>query len=239
MEELSINIVALKNEEVNLEQIYNILCRNKQELDLIVSKLALSGMAKVSVQNILKKCEADLESLCKCTKKFKNNYSEILTNYENTEKIILQTNVNDIRGIHIVKTEIANPTDVTRADNVDKEQEFIDNYEYTYAEDNIQVPIDIKFLDKNSCLAMADRIIAEHGENGKCNGMSRKRIAKELYAHAIGYYTGSALEGAGLDSDFVEGLMTSGEVADIGIGDGLELHYNIIWYWMDPFKLVD
>lgn len=64
---------------------------------------------------------------------------------------------------------------------------------------NIQVPIDIKFLNKNSCLAMADRIIAEHGENGECNGMSRKRIAKELYAHAIGYYTGSALEGAGLD----------------------------------------
>lgn len=35
---------------------------------------------------------------------------------------------------------------------------------------------------------MDDRIIAEYSEDRVCNGMDRKRIVKELYAHAIGYY---------------------------------------------------
>ncbi|MBD5095542.1 MAG: hypothetical protein HDT40_00810 [Lachnospiraceae bacterium] len=138
--------------------------------------------------------------------------------------------------------EIANPTDATPEDGKSAEerrQEFVDNYDYTYYEDNIAVPINIEFLDKNTCLIMAERIIAEHGEDGMCNGMNKKRIAKELYAHAIGYYTGTALEGYGIDGDLVQSLMESGEVADIGLGDGLDTHYNLIWWFMDPFKLVD
>lgn len=114
---------------------------------------------------------------------------------------------------------------------------FIDNYEYTYSEDNIKVPISPEFLDKDYCMAMAQRIMDEHGEDGKCNGMSVRRMAKELYAHALGYYAGSALQEMGFDGDFIDGLLTSGVDADLGLGDGLEVHYNLLWYWMDPFDL--
>ena len=80
---------------------------------------------------------------------------------------------------------------------------------------------------------MAERIIAEYGENGTCNGMDKERIAKELYAHAIGYYAAESLENCGLDGDFIQGIKESGEVADIGLGDALDMHYNVIWYLSD------
>lgn len=106
---------------------------------------------------------------------------------------------------------------------------MVAQYEYSYSKDNITVPIDIRFLNKKTCLDMAERIIAEHGENGTCNGMDKKRIAKELYAHAIGYYSASTLEKLGIDGDFVQGVKESGEVADIGLGDDLDIQYNIVW----------
>ncbi len=45
----------------------------------------------------------------------------------------------------------------------------------------LSIPAVIDFLDKKNCLAEADRIIKER----KIEGMSRLKIAKEIYFHAV------------------------------------------------------
>ncbi len=56
--------------------------------------------------------------------------------------------------------------------------------------------------------------------------------------HALGYYFASDLESLGVDNDFIQGIQKSGEVTDIGKGDGLEAWYHILWYWMAPFDII-
>ncbi|MDO5127346.1 MAG: hypothetical protein Q4D54_06330 [Eubacteriales bacterium] len=133
---------------------------------------------------------------------------------------------------------VSEPTDATPGDeDTSSEDDFVNGCQYTYSDDNIQVPISIEFLDKENCMAMAERIMEEHGQDGKCNGMTVRRMAKEIYAHALGYYFATDLQSLGIDNDFLQGMAESGVVADLGLGDGLDVHYNILWYWMDPFDL--
>lgn len=132
---------------------------------------------------------------------------------------------------------LADPTDATPSDDYMSPEEYVAKIDYEYDEDNIRVPITYEFLDKDYCMEMAKRIMEEHGDDGKCNDMSTRRIAKEIYAHALGYFFASDLQSFGIDSDLIQGIEESGEVADVGKGDGLEAWYNILWYWMDPFDV--
>lgn len=178
------------------------------------------GSAFSTVASSLKKESSNLENL-----RYKIDFAytkleESVNNYIKTENGIKET-------IIIYKKSESSEQ---KNENSNEDNSTIETYNYTYSEDNIKVPIDTQFLDKNACLEMAERIIAEHGENGKCNGMSKKRIAKELFAHAVGYYTAETLINLGIDLDFIQGISESGEDADIGLGDGLDVHYNLIWY---------
>ncbi len=225
---LQINAVKLNDIATNVieRELQSFLC-TKQDLCNMFPQIesTFSGIETQfhhAINNIMK--------LSDCLKRISDKYTSVEERLVDLAKCTKNT------------PEIANPTDATPEDGKsanEKRQEFVDNYEYTYSQDDIAVPIHIEFLDKNTCLAMAEKIIEEHGSDGQCNGMSKKRIAKELYAHAIGYFAGAALEGYGIDGDIVQDIMESGEVANIGLGDGLDLHYNLIWFFMDPLKLVD
>lgn len=157
--------------------------------------------------------------------------------YERTDSkyIIANSGSNDDKNSD--NAPIADPSDATPSDDYTSPADYVATVEYEYSEDNIRVPISVEFLDKEYCLEMANRIIEEHGDNGKCNDMSARRIAKEIYAHALGYYFASDLEFLGVDNDFIQGLLEEGEVADVGKGDDLEAWYHIFWYWMDPFDI--
>ena len=110
------------------------------------------------------------------------------------------------------------------------EMEYVNGgWDYSYSKSNIAVPMKAMYLSKLQCLAFASYVIGAHGNFFTCNGMGRIRIASELYAHAIGYYSSSALYGIGLKAEWINDIKNCGSVADIGLGDGLDLAYSLIW----------
>jgi hypothetical protein len=104
------------------------------------------------------------------------------------------------------------------------------NIEYSYSKDNIAVPMQPKYMSKLACLGFAINIINTEGNHFTCNGMDAERIAAELYAHALGYYSSSVLENMGLKSQWISDIKQCGSVADIGLGDGLGPIYQLIWH---------
>lgn len=112
----------------------------------------------------------------------------------------------------------------------EEEMTYVDGgWNYSYSKSNIAVPMKAMYLSKLQCFAFASYVIGAHGNFFTCNGMGRIRIASELFAHAIGYYCSSALYGIGLKAQWIKDIKDCGSVADIGLGDGLDLAYSIIW----------
>ncbi|SEQ38341.1 hypothetical protein SAMN02910289_01902 [Lachnospiraceae bacterium RM5] len=105
-------------------------------------------------------------------------------------------------------------------------------WDYKYSKNNIAVPIKKMYLSKNVCTAFAISVIATHRAHWystTVNGMGVIRIASELYAHALGYYSASLLKKIGVKASIVDDIRECGSVADIGLGDGLDLTYSLIW----------
>ncbi|MDD6328630.1 MAG: hypothetical protein Q4D54_06190 [Eubacteriales bacterium] len=98
-----------------------------------------------------------------------------------------------------------------------------EQYTYMCTDGAIHVPAHIDLLDRNTCVLLAERAILDHGQNGEFGGMSRTRIAKEMYAHVVMYY----------DTSWVGDNVISEHagVADINLGDGFvfEAAYETIW----------
>lgn len=130
-------------------------------------------------------------------------------------------------------------------DDEDKRDEFIDNFDYQYnAESSVVAHINVspEFLNKDYCLALAKRMIEEHGVDGLIDGMDAERIAAEIYGHTIGYYMGygmntillGKLEGCGiigLDQigQLANSFEYSGVVADINANDPYAQEYLQMW----------
>lgn len=104
-------------------------------------------------------------------------------------------------------------------------------FSYTYSQNNIRARVRKSYLSRSVCLAFAEQVIREHGSKRfqTCNGMGLVRIASELFAHAIGYYSASILKKAGLKNSVIKNIRAHGKYADIGLGDGMDLAYAIIW----------
>ena len=102
-------------------------------------------------------------------------------------------------------------------------------WNYTYSKKNIAVPMQKKYLSRTVCLAFADYVVRKNGNGFFVNGMGRIRVAKELFAHAVGYYAASVLKKAGLKAAVIDDIRSCGSVADIGLGDGLDIAYEIVW----------
>lgn len=102
-------------------------------------------------------------------------------------------------------------------------------FSYSYSKNNIRARVNASYLSRTVCIAFGTQVVMEHGKWGFCNGMSVLRIARELFAHAVGYYAASALKKAGVKSDFINDIRKCGQYADIGLGDGLEAAYLIVW----------
>lgn len=171
----------------------------------------------------------------------------ILVKYNDTDaRVLTFGNPLPVRGPSSVDENSAG--DDSQTDSMD---DFIQNVDYQYNPDSIvnvvlQVPISPEFLNRKYCLAMAERMIAEHGEDGKVDGMSADRIAAEIFAHALGYYWGQGELSLNLPSNFfitaylnelAEGCVTSGDVADINKDDEGAWLYQTLWYMnaLNPF----
>lgn len=104
-------------------------------------------------------------------------------------------------------------------------------FSYTYSKRNIRAKVYKKYLTRSVCLAFAEQVIWQHGNRitQMCNGMGIVRIAAELFSHAVGYYSASLLKKTGLNSMTINDIRNCGKYADIGLGDGLDLAYIVIW----------
>ena len=104
-------------------------------------------------------------------------------------------------------------------------------FSYTYSKNNIRARVQKSYLSRSVCLAFAEQVICEHGSKlfQTCNGMGLVRIASELFSHAVGYYSASLLKKAGLKNDVIKEIRAAGQYADIGLGDGMDLSYAIVW----------
>lgn len=192
----------------------------------------------INLNDNLMDINSNLAKINREVKQLGNSAIEIAMLYEHTDSNYIEANSESDSDKNSDDNPIADPTDATPSDDYVSPADYVYTIEYEYSEDNIQVPISIEFLNKEYCMEMANRIMEEHGTDGECNNMSTRRIAKEIYAHALGYYFASDLEFLGVDNDFIQGIQESGETADVGKGDGLEAWYHILWYWMDPFDII-
>ena len=105
-------------------------------------------------------------------------------------------------------------------------------WDYKYSKNNIAVPIKAMYVSKSVCLAFAASVIKTHRKhwyNVTVNGMGPVRIASELYAHALAYYATSALKKIGIKNSIINDLRECAQKADIGLGDGLDATYALIW----------
>lgn len=107
--------------------------------------------------------------------------------------------------------------------NVNQYNYTAEQYTYMCSETAIHIPAHINFLDRNTCVLMAQRAILDHGANGEYAGMDQIRIAKELYAHDYMYYT---TEWAG-DTE----ISHHASVADINLGDGVVMEGSFSFIW--------
>lgn len=226
MYELIIDSERVQKEITEIQNSTKKLKQYEEQIDKIAKEIGSMGGAFSTITGSLKDTSSELENLRKKVIFANTILAESVSCYIKTETKIKENKIK----LNEKKSDEKSETSTKSNDKTTNNEDSIDNYDYTYSEDNIAVPIDKKFLDKDTCLEMAERIINEHGENGECNGMSKKRIAKELYAHAVGYYASETLQSLGIDGDFIQDISESAEVADIGLGDGLDVHYNLIWY---------
>ena len=113
----------------------------------------------------------------------------------------------------------------------DEEMSYLSGgaWSYTYSKNDIAVPIQKRYLSRGVCLGFASYLVIKHGKWGFCNGMNDVRIAAELFSHAVGNYFADALKGIGLKKQWINDLKNCGKVANIGLGDGLDAAYYIVW----------
>lgn len=105
-------------------------------------------------------------------------------------------------------------------------------WNYKYSKNNIAVPIKAMYVSKSVCLAFAFSVINAHKKHWysiTVNGMGAVRIASELYSHALAYYATSALKKIGIKNSVINEMRSHAKVADIGLGDGMDATYAIIW----------
>lgn len=226
MYELVIDSERVQKQIAEIQNSTKKLKQCEEQIDKIAKEIGSMGGAFATITGSLKDKCSELESL-----RQKVNFANTILAQSVSCYVKAETNIkeNEIT-LKVKKSEGKSKTSTKSNDKNADNEDSIENYDYTYSEDNIEVPIDKQFLDKDKCLEMAEHIINEHGENGECNGMSQERIAKELYAHAVGYYASEILQNIGIDGDIIQDISESAEVADIGLGDGLDVHYNLIWY---------
>ena len=218
MTEFKVDLKNLYMESDNIKSIVVLLGKYEEKIKEITNVIGeIGGNSYAIVSKSLNETSVNIEQIRNVLESMEKVLDESIVLYETAEK--------NIKGLKIASEEKSSNNHDAKSKTLD----FVSQYEYTYSDSNIAVPIDVRFLDKTTCLDMAERIIAEYGEDGICNGMNKKRIAKELYAHAVGYYAAEDLERVGIDGDFVQGVKESGEVADIGLGDDLDIYYNILW----------
>lgn len=211
MTSFMINIDKVSGELSNMGTIESMLGKYEEQIETVAKEIGNIGGAYGTVRAALKAEASELEQLKSKIKRMNNVLEQSINHYKKAEK------------------EAWPWGDKESFQSEDNASENDSESDYTYSEDNIAVQIESKYLNKEECKKMAARIMKEHGEDGRCNGMTEKRIAKELYAHAVGYYAAETLIDLGIDFDFIQGISESGVVADIGTGDGLDLHYNLLW----------
>ncbi len=83
-----------------------------------------------------------------------------------------------------------------------------------------------KYLDKKTCLAMADEIIA----GDRIAGMTRQQIAEEIYAHASAYYFCGWLERFRLRFRFIMDRADPIDLADHGDKPFRRFCYKVFWH---------
>jgi hypothetical protein len=114
----------------------------------------------------------------------------------------------------------------------------VDSEEMTYVEGGwdysirgnvIDVPMKAMYLSKLQCLAFASYIVGAHGNFWSAFGMDRTRIATELYAHALAYYSTSTLKALGVSNATINKVNKSGSVANIDKGDSMAALYYVWW----------
>lgn len=101
---------------------------------------------------------------------------------------------------------------------------------YKYSKSNIAVPIKRMYASKIVCQSFGAHMVAKHGKRGFCNGMTALRIAQELYAHALAYFFTSALTALKIKPSIIREIKACAKTADIGLGDGLDGCYSLIWW---------
>lgn len=226
MAEFKVTTSKLKEETDEWESIKKLLEEERDSLDSVKKSISISGSAGTEIKKAMELSSEQLQDTVTSLKKMKNVLKDVTDEYENTEKRIIKT-----KKSYKARNDDSKTDKEREKDKTDKEtkKDGVYNYDYEYSDDDIKVPVNEDFLNKDTCMEMAKRIIEEQGQDGMCNGMDQLRIAKELYAHAVGYYSSESLINIGIDFDFIQSVSESGEVADIGLGDGLDVHYNIIW----------
>lgn len=101
--------------------------------------------------------------------------------------------------------------------------------EMTYVDGGAQVYLNSNHLNKDYCLEIASSYTSS-------TGLSKKRIAKEIYAHALLHLGGmsalvlSVLTGIDAADEAISYILQHSDPVDIG-GDGWarELVYNALW----------
>lgn len=226
---------TLKQQGEKILDIHQIIIPNViNEVKNIYHDLSLNS---IDLDNHFRSINEKLTKANKEIKQLGDTIIEIAMLYEHTDSEITITNGELCKNEDNEDIPLACPTDATPSEDYVSPEDYVATIEYSYSEDNIRVPMCSEFLYKEYCMEMAKRIMNEHGDGKECNNMSTRRIAKEIYAHALGYYAASALQSFGFNSELIQGIIECGEIADVGKGDRLEIFYNVIWYWMEPFDI--
>ena len=111
-------------------------------------------------------------------------------------------------------------------------------YKENASKNGIDMNVDPVFLSRTNCLIFAQHIIDKY-ENGElAYGMSKKRIAIEIYAHAVVYYATDAIDYFLLIDDIFDGTRKEAN-GDENYSYGLNVNndeistiegfYNVIW----------
>jgi len=93
----------------------------------------------------------------------------------------------------------------------------------------IQLEMDIKYREKRNCLLKAEELIS----NNIVKGMSNKKLAKEIFAHAVAYYNAEDFGKIPIIGRRIYNYLIK-HANPIDIVDGgdtfiRKLEYNIVW----------
>lgn len=222
----------------------NLSCNIIEQYDRLASSLSVScGESIDDILDGLKEEKKTLQDAAIFLQKMTKYLGDVVGSFEELDTDLSKSFAqNDIKvdgvnkGIFLEQQSIKNANRISDINQSDDDQQVENatktenNIEYSYSKDNIAVPMQPKYMSKLACLGFAINIINTEGNHFTCNGMDAERIAAELYAHALGYYSSSVLENMGLKSQWISDIKQCGSVADIGLGDGLGPIYQLIWH---------